>query len=202
MTSVRLYGIAALNGESHSIPAGTDVVTFKDVAAVVANAPYTKIEPDEQAHAQHHDIIEKIFDYHAVIPAPVGVVFRTRDALLRWLELHYFTLSDGLAFVEGRCVARVHIVDREDERDVGDRRLLGSELFRELRREAAAALPLKREEESPDDEILRAAFLLERSRWDHFRSRALGEEKRHAGVDVSVTGPWPPYDFVRLSFSR
>ena len=202
MSGLRLFGVAVLNGESHSIPPGTEVVTFKDLAAVVSETPYEKMSNDVPTLTGHHDVVDRVFAYHAVIPAPAGIIFRSRESLQRWLELHYFTLSDGLAFVEGRCVARVHIQDTDYQRDIDERRVLGTELFRELRREAAAAIPLKRDEEQPEDEILRAAFLIERSRWDHFKSRALGEERRHGGVSVSITGPWPPYDFVRLQFSR
>ena len=200
--ALRVYGVATLNGESHALPSGIEVVSFKDVAALAMPVSYQRVEPDEGAIIEHHDIVQQVFAYHAILPAPVGVIFRGRDALQRWLELHYFTLSDGLAFVEGRCVARLHVRDAEDDLDEDDRRALANEIFRELRREAASAVPLKRQDEGPDDEILRASFLLERSRWDHFHSRAVGEEKRHEGVRVKVTGPWPPYDFVRLQFAR
>ena len=43
-------------------------------------------------------------------PAPLGVLFHSEEALLRWMELHYVVLSEGLAFVDGRCQVRVHII--------------------------------------------------------------------------------------------
>ena len=201
MSSLRLYGIATVNGDVHALPPDTEVVAFKEVAAIVAPAAYARIAPDERAIAEHHAVIQQVFGYHAVLPAPVGVIFRTRESLSRWLELHYFTLSDGLAFVEGRCVARVRVLDKH-EREDDEMKALGSELFKELRREAASGLPLKHDGDAPDDELLHAAFLIERSRWDHFKTRALGEKDRHKGIDVTITGPWPPYDFVRLQLTR
>lgn len=201
MTSLRLYGIATVNGDVHALPPDTEIVAFKEVAAIVAPASYARITPDERAIAEHHAVIQQVFAFHAILPAPVGVIFRTRESLARWLELHYFTLSDGLAFVEGRCVARVRVVDTHG-RDEDEARTLGSEMFKELRREAASGLPLKHDGDAPEDELLHATYLIERSRWDHFKTRALGERERHRGVEVTITGPWPPYDFVRLQLSR
>jgi hypothetical protein len=45
-----------------------------------------------------------------------------------------------------------------------------------------------------------ASFLLERSQWREFADAVAGEARRASALHLSLTGPWPPYDFVRLQF--
>jgi hypothetical protein len=45
-------------------------------------------------------------------------------------------------------------------------------------------------------EILRAAYLVRRDDTDRFLEAADTLGKSRAGLDVEVTGPWPPYSFV------
>jgi hypothetical protein len=46
----------------------------------------------------------------------------------------------------------------------------------------------------------RASFLIERERWDVFCDIVREEQKRLREMHVECTGPWPPYDFVRMQF--
>ena len=46
----------------------------------------------------------------------------------------------------------------------------------------------------------RASFLVERERWDVFNDIVREEQKRLREMRVECTGPWPPYDFVRMQF--
>jgi hypothetical protein len=49
-------------------------------------------------------------------------------------------------------------------------------------------------------ELLSGAFLVEEDRWQAFVD-AVGEEEARQGVlHLEMTGPWPPFDFVRMQF--
>ena len=48
--------------------------------------------------------------------------------------------------------------------------------------------------------VSRASFLIERDRWDVFNEIVREEQKRLREMHVECTGPWPPYDFVRMQF--
>jgi hypothetical protein len=37
-------------------------------------------------------------------------------------------------------------------------------------------------------------------RWGLFTELVAKEDQRHTDLDFQVTGPWPPYDFVRMEF--
>lgn len=200
MKALRLYGIAALSGESRPLVADTELVTYRDLGAIVGKVEYARIQPDDDEIMVQHRVIEQVFAHHAVLPAPVGVVFRSQESLMQWLELHYAALADGLTFVDGRCVARLHVSEDEKSDEDADVKSASAEMFRELRRESSATLPLKRTDDFMS--ALSAAFLVERPRWEAFAT-AVGEAARkHPGVRWEITGPWPAYDFVQLKFGR
>ena len=206
MNGLALYGVVALEpGEARPLAPATELVTFRDLASVVSAAEYEVAMPTARDVAAYRAVIEAVFATRAVLPAPPGVVFRGRDALLRWMELHYVTLTDGLDFVEHRAEARVEMLRTPEVRvatvAAGD----GEELdpaaaatdgFRALRRQAVAALPLRGDHAG--EVVLRAAYLVEREHWRAFVDAVAEEGRRRPGVAFHVSGPWPPYDFVRM----
>ena len=44
------------------------------------------------------------------------------------------------------------------------------------------------------------AYLIERPLWNEFVETVKREAARYHFVRVTHTGPWPPYDFVRMQF--
>jgi hypothetical protein len=158
-------------------------------------------------------VIESVFARRPVLPAPVGTLFRSEVALRRWLELHFASLSEGLGFVEGRAMARLHVLSTlAPARPAGGGEAPGdvaggvgdaagaraSELFREMRRHSVAAIPSPRRDGSA--EVLVGSFLVERERWRAFDEAAAQLGRQSPGLAVRLSGPWPPYDFVRLQF--
>lgn len=179
------------------------LVAFRDLCAVVSEQGMfglDELTPD--VIAQHRSIVDSVFRHAAVLPAPVGVVFRAPDVLKRWMELHYVSLTDALQFVEDRAVARVHIVradGRVDELEAGsDLAAAAAESLRALRRKAVASVPLRLEEVT--GLALSASFLIERDLWKDFQNAVEEQRDAHARLRFDVTGPWAPYDFVRMQF--
>jgi hypothetical protein len=179
------------------------LIPFRDLCAVVSEQKaFALDEPGPEVIAEHRAVVDFVFRNAPVLPAPVGVVFRTPDVLKRWMELHYVSLSDALEFVEDRAVARVHIVradGRPDELEAGsDLAAAAAESLRALRRKAVASVPLRLEEVT--GLTLSAAFLIDREHWPDF-NRAVDEQRdAHNRLNFGVTGPWAPYDFVRMQF--
>ena len=201
--ALRLYGLTP--GDDHAgdgLPGGLHTVRFRDLVAIVGEAPYAAVTPDDPAIAAHHAVVEQLFDGRTVLPAPPAVTFRTPQALQRWMELHYVALSDALAYVDDRAGARVHIVraDRSPAApDAGsDLASAAAECMRALRRQAVAGLPLRTEHLTGI--VLSSAFLVERELWKDFAGAVRRLAAERPGFRVELTGPWPPYDFVRMDF--
>ena len=201
MSAVRLYGVTAAHGHRGNFTAETGVVTFRDLAAIVAAAPYELA--GGPGLEDYRKVVESVFRQQALVPAPPGVVFRSRDVLAQWLELHYFTLLDALSFVEDRAVARVSVA-REAAGDATaaideQGEVVLHDALRLLRRHAAATVTL-----GPDGggHPTAASFLVDRSRWEVFAELVREESNRHDGFALALSGPWPPYDFIRMQFSN
>ena len=75
------------------------------------------------------------------------------------------------------------------------------DVFHELGERAVAwALVPQSARPARDVDDISASFLVERSHW-HELADAVTVAARHApGLEVALSGPWPPYDFVRLEF--
>ena len=207
----RLYGVAAYESGAHEPMAeGTSLIPFRAVAAVVAPSRYARVVIDEAEMNEYTRILEEVQGSTAVLPAPPGTVFRSRDHLARWLELHYFTLTQAMGSIEGHSQARLTIVksagvDPKDatpgEAKENAKQLQGmaAQSMRVLRGQAAATINLT----VPDQEtslIARASFLVETERWGVFSELAAKEDERHTSLDFHLTGPWPAYDFVQMQF--
>jgi len=185
---------------------GITVIEFRDLVTVSRRTQFARVEPGEEAISAYREAVERVFACRPVVPAPLGTVFRDRDSLLRWLELHYFTLADAVRYFQGRQAARVRVTPaRGGDWDTREYRLRGADLevtafdsFRVMRREAVAFVPIRssmRRTEAEGD------FLVERERWSAFNSLIKDEQRRLPDLRFEMTGPWPPYDFVRLELA-
>jgi Gas vesicle synthesis protein GvpL/GvpF len=201
--ALRLYGITDVEHHAQSKDAdGTELLIFRDLAAVVSDAEYSAVPPTGEVIEQYLRVVADVFSRAPVLPAPVGTVFRSREALTRWLELHYVALTEALSFVEDRAVARVH-VGRADgrvaERETGsDVAAAAADSLRLLRRHAVVSVPLKSEQLTGI--VLSSSFLIDRELWDDFVAAVEDQRKRNPRLALDLSGPWPPFDFVRMQF--
>jgi hypothetical protein len=194
-----LYGIALLDGgDATSLVPETDLIAVRDLGAITAPTQYQRQTPTDRDLERHAAVLGTVAEHGAVAPAPVGTVFRDRAAIVRWLELHYHTLHESLAYLDGRTVARVHIVKRDPESTIEGAALAAraADVLKTLRVQAAAMVPLKTEQLTGI--VLSGAFLVEREKWGAFSGAVGAAGAAHTDLDIRMTGPWPPYDFVRL----
>ncbi len=187
---------AAIREEIRFIP-------FRDLCAVVSDQKEFHLDDVTPADVdQHRNIVDGIFRRTAVLPAPVGAVFRSADVLTKWMELHYVSLTGALEFVDDRAAARVHIVradgKSEDLEAGSDLAAAAAESVRALRRRAVAMVPLRLEQVT--GLVLSASFLVERDLWKEFLHAANEQHDAHHHLRYDVTGPWAPYDFIRMQF--
>ena len=209
--ALRLYGVAAVESNAvRSLAEGTTIVPFRLLGAIVAPTKYSRVSVDEAEVGEYTRILEEVQSSTAVLPAPPGTVFRTRDSLARWLELHYFTLTQAIGVVEGHSEARVTItksanVDAKDatsgEMKEHTKQLaaVASDSMRVLRGQAAATITLPVSEDDTTV-VAQASFLVDMERWGLFCELVAKEDQRHTDLDFRLSGPWPPYDFVRMEF--
>ena len=148
----RLFGLIAAREQIELPPqCGARLELFQELAAVVAEQP-SGGTPPPLAVETHRAIVASVFSHSTILPAPPGIIFQSISILRRWLELHHAALLDGLAYVDGRAEARVHVrrvpvaatdravpaVSADRDRDAAALDCVASEIFHELGREHAA----------------------------------------------------------------
>jgi Gas vesicle synthesis protein GvpL/GvpF len=205
LNALKLYGVAAVeSGNITSVAEETSLVHYRALAAIVEPSSYSAVNLSDGEMTKYLRILEEAHSHVTVLPAPPGTVFQSSGTLMRWLELHYFTLTEALSVVEGHAAARVSITTQNGDRESEEQKsfaALAAESLRTLRGQAAATVTLPRA--AGDDEegvVARASFLVDNQRWQMFQDSVSEEAKRHDSLDYNVTGPWPPYDFVRMQF--
>jgi hypothetical protein len=201
--SLRVYGVVMHDGQGPlNLPPGLEQHTLRELAAIAEQGDFKSREVGEPEIEKHLQIIEQLFAQDAVLPTPVGTTFRTPEVLQRWMELHYVALSDALAWVEDRVAARVHVTraatDRTKRDSNTDLTAIAAEVTRSLRRRAVASVPLRAEADPMT--LMTAGYLVEAELWHEFADAIADEQERHPLLRIALTGPWPPYDFVRLQF--
>jgi hypothetical protein len=196
--AIYLYGIArarSWRGGRISKVEGEDIVRirYRDLEALVRPVPY-EMAPHSAAHVSAHQrVVETAMRRGTILPLPYGIVFRGRRQLIRVLQEQYLVLDEGLSLVEGHWELRLHISPATPGDNGTDLTDLATACYSELRRYARAAVPLHRE----GKRLMTAAFLVERATWIEFVERADDLGSAHPELVFDVTGPWPPYDFVR-----
>jgi len=211
VTALRLYGVAAHESTAgNGLAEGTSLVQFRSLAAVVSPARYHRVTLDDDEMSQYTRVLEEVQSNAAVLPAPPGTIFRSRDSLMRWLELHYFTLTQTMSAIEGHGQARLTItktvgIDPDNatgaEAKESAKQLLAtaSQSMRILRGHAAATVVLPAIE-GETTIVAQASFLVELDHWTAFAELVDKEDQRQTALDFQLSGPWPPYDFVRMQF--
>jgi hypothetical protein len=186
-----------------SIPDGTRKIVFRDIAAVVTEREKFSLDDSGDAALDaHRAIVDAIYRRQVVLPTPPGVVFRTEHVLTRWMELHYVALNDAMAFVTDRLAVRVHVQragGNKDDLEAGsDLAEVAGIVFRELRRKAVASVPLTIEKITGI--TLSGAFLIERELYREFERGVAEVKSTQPKLSINLTGPWAPYDFIRMQF--
>lgn len=206
--ALQLFGVVHYDAAAPMRLADVELVPLRELAAIVQRVPYERLQATTQAIRAYREIVEASFREQAVIPAPFGTVFRSRDSLLHWMELHYVTLREGFSFVGDRLMTRIRVtpiplpnegVSDTREMQAADFETTVFDSFRFLKRGAVACVTFA-PNSTPAGRSMEASFLVEREKWDAFKS-AVGEERRRLrDFEIEESGPLPPYDFVRLRF--
>jgi hypothetical protein len=198
--ALNLFGVTVNDAHAaRAAVAGIEMITVRDLAAICAETEYRAVAPDDDKVKGYNNVVTAFAATGPVLPAPVGLVFRSPDSVKRWLDLHYGALSEAMTFVENRVAGRVHVrlPVVGDVRDPGAQlSAVAAESLRALRRAAVATLPLRVEKLSGI--VLSAAFLVEQSQWKYFIEEVDAQARLVSSVRFELTGPFPPYDFVQM----
>jgi len=199
-----LHGVVRARGHERALAklkGGTgddDLIEHRGMAALVRAVPYRLPEWNRELIQVHSATIERAMRRATIVPAPYGIVFRDREHILEFLEDQHVALDEALSFLDGAFEMRLHVQPSGRQPDVseGDLADQAASFYTALRRRSRAAFTLPTE----GRRILSAAFLVSRADWVNFVEYADELDADHPAFQFDLTGPWPPYDFVRVAF--
>jgi hypothetical protein len=196
-TGLYLYGIVrarAWRGRERRRDGAVQRVRYRDLEALVRDVPFVMPTDSTRSVDEHQRIVEMVMRRTTILPAPFGIVFKGRRQLIRILQEQYLVFDEGLSLLDGHWELRLHISGEA----VGDAQVelsdLAMSVYAELRHYARAAVPFPKE----GKRLVSCAFLVDRTTWVEFIERIEDYNTHHPGLSFDVTGPWPPYDFVRI----
>jgi hypothetical protein len=177
----------------------TQVVTSGPLAAIVRDVLEAPT-PDRDALVAHETILEQVMAVQPVLPVRFGTTVASADAVVALLDAGRDTYLRLLDQVRG-CV-EVSVRIRWDAAE-GEAAPDGVTYLhhRRAEREQAQAVHTPLAEHARASTFnaapgqLVAAYLIPREDLGRFTGR-LESIRDERGLDVSCTGPWPPYSFV------
>lgn len=196
-TGLYLYGIVrarAWRGRERRREGAVQRVRYRDLEALVRGVPF--VVPNDSTHSldEHQRIVEMVMRRTTILPAPFGIVFKSRRDLIKLMQDQYLVLDEGLSLLDGHWELRLHITSGavgEAGTELGD---VAMSIYSELRHFARAAVPFP----SGGGRLASAAFLVDRTTWVEFVERIEDYDAHNPNLSFDVTGPWPAYDFVRI----
>jgi hypothetical protein len=196
-TGLYLYGIVrarAWRGRERRRDGAVQRIRYRDMEALVRDVPFVLPTDNSRSIDEHQRIVEMVMRRTTILPAPFGIVFKGRRQLIKVLQEQYLVLDEGLSLLDGHWELRLHISGEgvgEVQAELSD---VAMNIYAELRRYARAAVPFPKE----GKRLVSCGFLVDRTTWVEFIERIEDFNTHHPGLTFDVTGPWPPYDFVRI----
>jgi hypothetical protein len=198
-----LRGLVGVRGHERAlaklaVSSEDELIEHRGLAALVHVVPYRLPEWDRDLIREHSNTIERAMRRCTIVPAPFGIVFRDRDQVIQFLEDQHVALEEALAYLDGAFEMRLHIhpSGRRPETSEGEQNDIAATFYSALRRRSRAAFTLP----VTGTRVLSAAFLVNRADWVSFVEYADELDAEHPEFKFDLTGPWPPYDFVRMTF--
>ena len=203
ITGLLLRGV--MRGRSHerrlaklASDPGDDLIEHKGLSALVHQVPYRLPDWNRDFIRDHSSAIERAMRRATIVPAPYGIVFQDSQHVVDFLDTQYVALDEALTFLDGAFEMRLHIEASGRRPDVSESAQTdqAARFYTALRRRSRAAFTLP----ITGTRVLSAAFLVSRSDWVDFVEYADELDADNPEFQFDLTGPWPPYDFVRMTF--
>jgi hypothetical protein len=218
-TEVRLVAHRGLG----LVVADVELAQFADLDTQPAMAEPAPDDPLVVLAHWHDAVVRAVFERQPVLPLRFGTVLHDTQAAARLLADRHEVACRGLDWVAGHREwgVRARLI-RPDDDDVRLDGLSGTE-YLALRRKRLAAAEHSRRRVSENAvelhaalarlatdtvprarrspaQLLDAAYLVPTGEEPAFHAE-VKRQRGTDGVEVTVTGPWPPYSFARVALS-
>jgi hypothetical protein len=164
---------------------GVRAIEHDGLAAVIEEVDDAP-EATTEAMLAHERVVESVMRVRALLPARFGMTLGSEDELRRVLTDRGPSLREALGAVRGCVELAVRVRSEGDGADDAEgavhAALAGSA-------RADTSFPLA-------DGGRSAAYLVPAEDVRGFAERVVALQDEHPALDISCTGPWPPYSFT------
>lgn len=182
-----------------------------DLAAVYSRHRSLRPRPTPQLVLDHERVVETIMANGTVLPLRFGTQLEREEQLAALLAVRHDELLRSLERVRGKTELGVRMIPKPQVsapravqptgRGYLLARVRAHRRYQQAIREVHAALAALsgasciRQPRKPPA-VLVAAYLVDSERVAEFRRQADQVARRQPGMQLFVTGPWPPYSFA------
>jgi hypothetical protein len=176
----------------------------------------------QQSAMEHARIVSECFKVATLLPFKFGTVFESDEALRQAIRNNKKTFADSIAKLRGKSEMHIKVTVREGAAIIAEVVSLlppkaGGEYLTKLKEQAsrdrerqsrARALsvqvnklmnPLQEEVSCKKVDtgiVLDIAHLIDSAGVEKYQNRYSSALRQFKGVEISLTGPWPPYHFM------
>ena len=176
-------------------------INYKDIAAVVSDAPVKEYSVTEDYTRKHEKVARAVLKNHSVVPAAFGQVFKNQKILRVLMRKAYKTLKESMKLVDNKTELGVKaILSREiaeslDEKKKKQFEKKATEIFKKLNKNADESVKGRLFSKRL---ILNSSFLVDKRKIKGFSKEIETLSKKYRDMKISYSGPWPPYSFVYI----
>lgn len=203
-----VYCIIPYNGERWSFGnvgignAEVYTIPFKDVTAVISDSPLQDYTLREDYVRTHENVIRQVMENHTVVPMAFGMVFADGETLSSVLERVYETIKRAIELLKNRIELGVKVIlpkDMADSFDDEKRKQYVSDILESLNKKAVQSV---NGELFSERLVLNASFLIDKANMNDFSEEVGRLEEKYGELKFQYTGPWPPYNFVKVDIGK
>ena len=208
---ITLYAIT--DDPAAPLPPGMDLRVVADGSLAAICGPVITRDITADALWEHERLVEALMDGRHLLPVRYGTCLPDDAAAARALEDNHAAYAASLEAVRGAAELAVRVFpDGAAGRPSSGRAASsGTGYLRARARSAAEEAEARERVHEPlaqaaraatvarlprAEELLRAAYLVDRDATAAFFARVRDVQEQAAGLRITCTGPWPPYSFV------
>jgi len=203
---------------------GKEVLGYPSGDFAVVVSDYTPASLDQQAALDHAHVVSECFKVSTVLPFRFGTVFDTDDALRRAVRSNRRHFQESVNQLRGKSEMHLKLVVRDgslQEAAIANTlpAKVGIEYLTKLRERAALDRdrqskaktlsvqvhrlfnPLAEEVSCKKVEkggiLIDIAHLIDSKSVEKYQNRYASASRQFKGCELAISGPWPPYHFLR-----
>lgn len=193
--------LVAITDDPAPPPEPLRALRCRDLSVLWA-VPAPIAEPTAEDLWRHEELLERLLADRDLLPVRYGTLVEDEDAAARIISERHDELVAALERVRGAVEVAVRVVSRApvpEHRPAASGREYIDDRAQDVRAAAAVHADLAaRARDSTvlrGDELLRAAYLVERDRVDAFVQAVQRLQAERPDLALVCTGPWPPFSF-------